>query len=346
MRQVSGEQRSRRKRKGKRKDGKRKFFCGKRKIRFPAVAVFPCVCYNRTMEKLLTDVHTHTAFSPDGQNSIEKMLQKAKEKGMAYYGISEHFDYDYKVNGLRFAGFSEPVYTDPSVYFPRARKLQQAYRGSMEVLVGGEFGFTDNPAAIPLYAALLKTYRPDFVVNSVHTQGRYDFAETGAFLKDADWEDPSSHLTDWKGVSGHFRDKKEVYREYFSLVRKSLDAPYPYDVVGHLTYCTRYAPYADKRARWEDFPEELDGILRAIIERDKILEVNSSSYGAPSAFLPDADILRRYYFLGGRNVSFASDAHGVSRIGAQREKIVAALKEIGFAYVVVPRCGKRIEVEI
>ena len=61
------------------------------------------------MEKLLTDVHTHTAFSPDGQDSIEKMLQKAKEKGMAYYGISEHFDYDYKVNGLRFAGFSEPV---------------------------------------------------------------------------------------------------------------------------------------------------------------------------------------------------------------------------------------------
>lgn len=49
-----------------------------------------------------------------------------------------------------------------------------------------------------------------------------------------DWEDPSSHLTDWKGVSGHFRDKKEVYREYFSLVRKSLDAPYPYDVVGLL----------------------------------------------------------------------------------------------------------------
>ena len=45
-------------------------------------------------------------------------------------------------------------------------------------------------------------------------------------------------------------------------------------------------------------------------------------------------------------MSFASDAHGVSRIGAQREKIVAALKEIGFAYVVVPRCGKRIEVEI
>lgn len=118
----------------------------------------------------------------------------------------------------------------------------------------------------------MKTYRPDFVVNSVHTQGRYDFAETGAFLKDADWEDPSSHLTDWKGVSGHFRDKKEVYREYFSLVRKSLDVPYPYDVVGHLTYCTRYAPYADKRARWEDFSEELDEILRAIIERDKILK--------------------------------------------------------------------------
>lgn len=296
--------------------------------------------------KLLTDVHTHTAFSPDGRDSIEEMLRTAKEKGMAYYGIAEHFDYDYKVNGLCFAGLSEPVYTDPSEYFSCAEKLREKYRGSMEVLVGGEFGFTENSAAASLYTELLKTYRFDFVVNSVHTQGRYDFAETGAFLKNAEWDNPSSHLTDWKGVFGSLRDKKEAYREYFSLVRKSLDVPYPYDVVGHLGYCTRYAPYADRRASRKDFSEELDGILRGIIERDKILEVNSSNYGAPSPFLPDTDILQRYYFLGGRKVSFASDAHGTARIGDKREEIVSALKEIGFSYITVPCRGKHIEVKI
>ncbi len=306
----------------------REFYAPQKNI-CPKVAVFPSVCYNRAMVKLLTDVHTHTKFSPDGIDGIEEMLKAAHERGACYYGVSEHFDYDYKVDGVRFAGGAKPVYTDPELYFSRARALQKSYAGRMEVLVGGEFGFTANPAAAPLYRQLLERYRPDFVVNSVHSNGRADYAEAKAFYAD-----------------GALRPKKEVYREYFSLVEKSVDAPYEYDIIGHLTYCTRYAPYADKRARREDFADELDGILTKVIAADKILEVNSSSYGCANEFLPDRDILERYFALGGRNVSFASDAHGVSRILDKREIVVSVLREIGFGFITVPRQGKHIRVEI
>lgn len=302
----------------------------KKKSRLRRVAVFRLVCYNIRMEKILTDVHTHTKFSPDGISDIEDMLKTAFAKGAAYYGISEHFDYDYKVNGIRFSGGAEPIYTDPELYFPRARALQRAYAGRMEVLVGGEFGYTDNPAAIPLYKEILEKYRPDFVVNSVHSEGRFDYAEKGAFQADG----------------GHVRDKREVYRGYFALVRKSIDAPYHFDIVGHLCYCTRYAPYEDKRAAVKEFSSEIDGILKRIIERDKILEVNSSNRGAQSEFLPDSDVLRRYYELGGRKVSFASDAHDVSRVLEKRETVVKALKEIGFTRITVPCRGEHIGVEI
>ena len=47
------------------------------------------------MKTILTDVHTHTKFSPDGRSDIGDMLKAALKKGAAYYGISEHFDYDY-----------------------------------------------------------------------------------------------------------------------------------------------------------------------------------------------------------------------------------------------------------
>ena len=80
-----------------------------------------------------------------------------------------------------------------------------------------------------------------------------------------------------------------------------------------------------------------------IIEKDKILEVNGAGRGCASEFLPDRDILKRYYRLGGRKVSYASDAHSTPSILRNREKIAAALKEIGFTCVTVPVRGERIE---
>jgi len=279
----------------------------------------------------LTDVHTHTAFSPDGKSSVEEMLKTAFEKGAAYYGISEHFDYDYKTDKLRFYGGGEPVYTDPKLYFSRAHVLKEDYSGRMRVLVGGEFGFTENPAAAPLYRELIENYKPDFVVNSVHTQGFFDYCEKGAF-------------TD--GKTQEIKPKGEIYRRYFELVEKSIFAPYDYDVIGHLTYCIRFAPYTDRRALLSEFSEEIDRVLKAIISRGKILEVNSSNYGLTESFLPSEEILTRYFGLGGRRVSFASDAHHISRVLDKRKLVVSALKRIGFTYIVVPDCGEYIEVGI
>ena len=91
---------------------------------------------------------------------------------------------------------------------------------------------------------------------------------------------------------------------------------------------------------------EIDGILCGVIALHKILEVNSSSYGAPGDFLPDQDILRRYYALGGREVSFASDAHLTWRVAEKREKVVKALRQIGFAFLTVPKAGSHLRVEI
>lgn len=280
----------------------------------------------------MTDVHTHTTFSADGKSPMEDMLAAAFKKGAAYYGISEHFDYDYKVNSIPFYGGAEAVYTDPDAYFSRARELKALYAGRMEVLAGGEFGYTDNPQAAALYRDLAEKYRPDFVVNSVHTEGRFDYSDR--------------EKRPYLNADGSLRKKEEVYREYFGLVRRSLDADYPYDIVGHIAYCTRYAPYDDRRAGLEEFREEIDDILKTIAEKGKILEINSSNRGAPGDFVPDAEILKRYYELGGRRVSFASDAHDVSRVLDKREKVVAAFKEAGFTYITVPCAGEYIEVKI
>lgn len=260
---------------------------------------------------------------------MEAMLSAAYAMGMAYYGISEHFDFDVLVNDIQV--YDHPYRHTPAAdYFSHGRRMQAEYEGKMHVLIGGEFGYTDTPKAHELYQQLYDAYAPDFVVNSIHNLICGDYCRGKPF----------------RNANGGIRDKDEVYEEYFALVRRSVDVTYPYDILGHLTYCTRYAPYEDRAARWKDYSASIDGILKAVIAKDKILEVNSSNRLGVSLMLPDTDILERYHELGGRKLSFASDAHFVSRIGENHGKILDILKAIGFDYITVPVCGKHVEVEI
>ena len=280
------------------------------------------------MKKILTDLHTHTAFSPDGRGTMEEMLSVAHALGVGYYGLSEHFNFDMVVNHIPLEG-TKPQ-TPVAAYFQRARELQKEYKGKMHVRVGGEFGYTDNPEAQKMYQELVDKYHPDYIIQSVHNLAEGDYAYGHGYTDS----------------NGKVRDKQEVYEEYLGLVRRSLDVSHPYDILGHVSYCTRYAPYEDRRMLWKDFSASLDDILRTVIAKDKILEVNSSNKQGPALTLPDNDILERYFELGGRKISFGSDAHFPSRIMEHRERVMDVLRSIGFEYVSVPCCGEVLKIEI
>ncbi len=272
------------------------------------------------MTKLLTDVHTHSKFSFDGQSELKDILKRAHELGVAFYGVSEHFECHayFEHNGANATA------TDAEEYFHTARHLQEDYAGCMNVLVGAEFGYQDDPSDQAEFARVIKRYSPDFIVNSVHgVKGR-----------------------DYYYGQMYAGGKREAYGEYLGLVRRSLDVPYPYDIVGHIGYATRYAPYADRRLTLAEFGEEIDDILKTVIKKDKILEVNSSNAGGDGRFLPSEEILKQYFTLGGRKISFGSDTHSVERIADKREEVVNLLKEIGFTYITVPCRGEHIKVEI
>ncbi len=259
---------------------------------------------------------------------MEEMLMTAHALGVGYYGLSEHFNFDMIVNHIPLEG-TKPQ-TPVAAYFARGRELQKEYEGRMHVLVGGEFGYTDNPAAQKMYQELVDNYRPDYIIQSVHNLAEGDYAYGHGYT--------DSH--------GKVRDKQEVYEEYLGLVRRSLDVSHPYDILGHVSYCTRYAPYADRRMLWKDFSASLDDILKTVIAKDKILEVNSSNKQGPALTLPDNDILERYFELGGRKISFGSDAHFPSRIMEHRERVMDVLRSIGFEYVSIPCCGELLKIEI
>lgn len=277
------------------------------------LAISSKVWYNRAMK---ADLHTHSAFSPDGVSPLSEMLAAAHERGIQYYGVSEHFDYDYAFYGIAFEGETP---TDENAYFSAARALQKEYAGKgMRVLVGGEFGFCPDAGCAEQYFQLTERQRPDFVVNSVHSVDGYDCYFPEYFAG---------------------KSRETAYGKYLERVRESLDAPYPYDIVGHIGYVGRKAPYERKTLVYDDFPALFDDILKTIVKKGKILEVNSSAKGLDERFLPGRDVLARYFELGGRRVSFGSDAHDTSRILDGFEEVVAALRSLGFTALTVPNAG-------
>ena len=280
------------------------------------------------MNKLLMDLHTHTTYSHDGKNSPAEMLDCAQKLGVAFYGITDHFDYDYDISLMDEEEYKSTRNGNEDEYFHTLRHLQDDYAGVVNVLVGAEFGYSDKADVQGRYALTYEKYRPDYVINSVHSLNGMDFA-----------------YDDYEKNAEFYADKQRILGAYLRLIRESLDAPYPYDIVGHIGYAARYVPFEDKSISLEEFGEQIDDILLTIIKKDKILEINSANKTLPNRTLPAEPIIERYFALGGRKVSFGSDAHWMERIADKYEEVVAMLKKIGFTYFTVPFRGEHIKVE-
>ena len=127
------------------------------------------------------------------------------------------------------------------------------------------------------------------------------------------------------------KEKKEIYSKYLLTIYESLRA-YDYDIIGHIGYIMRKAPYKNKKLEYSDHSDVLDEILKSIISKNKTIELNTHSEGTGLNFFPTSEILKRYKELGGTNVSFGSDAHSKFDIGRNYKFAAEGAKEYGFDY--------------
>ncbi|ACM23950.1 MULTISPECIES: PHP domain-containing protein [Thermotoga] len=108
-----------------------------------------------------------------------------------------------------------------------------------------------------------------------------------------------------------------------------------FHTLAHLDYPARYANADFKANR-----DLIEKILRFLVAREKILEVNTAGlfkHGKPN---PDYWILEMYWDLGGRFITIGSDAHEVQHIGRGIEEVMSKLRRFNFEYVVVE--GKKL----
>ena len=125
----------------------------------------------------------------------------------------------------------------------------------------------------------------------------------------------------------------QVYRMTFEESLEDIRHFYDFDVMGHLDYVVRYGKNKEKEYSYKMFADEIDALLRELIEHGKGLELNMAGlkYGLPFAH-PHPDILKRYRELGGEIVTVGADGHRPEHIAWEFDKACDILKGCNFKY--------------
>ena len=254
---------------------------------------------------MVSDMHVHTSFSSDSFTPPEAQIERAIEMGMKHICITDHQDYYYPPAQYNFLiggdGNLEP-------YISKLEDLKEKYKGKIEVLTGIEFGL--QPFLCAKYDEVYKQYPFDLVIGSTHVFDGHDTEDIELY---------------------EFRERKESILDYFETEYRNLKRTNGYDVVGHMDFILRDVPGKNNEFSILDYYDILDEIVQLLIRKDKAIEINTKSLAVGMQDVsPSVMILGRYKKLGGKLITFGSDAHVPEAVGREFQIASDILEVIGF----------------
>jgi histidinol-phosphatase (PHP family) len=253
---------------------------------------------------MFVDCHVHSNFSADGKMSVAEACSRARAIGLRELIFTDHVDFD--VDTYPDLSF------DPHVRHPAIEEARRASDQNLAVMHGVELGFQSHAAE--RNRGFLAAYPFDFIILSVHAAERIDFC------------DPKLHEQCAPAA---------VCQRYLDAIHESVATDTDFDVVGHIGYALRYLPNAARFREIDGCPERLDRVLKAVVERGKGIEVNTSGYrhAKVGESTPAEYILRRFHELGGKIVTLGSDAHETGHLGFNFAQAAEMLRSAGFGEV-------------
>ncbi|EKS4342776.1 histidinol phosphate phosphatase [Clostridium sporogenes] len=224
------------------------------------------------------DTHLHTKFSTDSKMTIGEAIKASKDNNLGII-VTEHMD-------LGLKDENKFCFHVPS-YFEKYNK----YR-SGKLLLGIELGMERD--LIEEGKEVINSGEFDYVIGSIHLIDKIDLY-LDEFYKD--------------------KSKEEAFHIYFKNMSYNL-AKYDFvDSLGHIDYISRYANYEDPEINYDIFKEDIDEVLKVIVEKEKSMEINTRRLNDKRAATNLVKIYKRFYELGGRTVTLGSDSHNAKDIG-------------------------------
>ena len=240
---------------------------------------------------MIFDSHMHTKFSADSEMSAIAALDKAASLNLGVV-FTEHFDYDLELNGREFS-------FDAATYMNEYKNL----RGE-KVRLGVEVGL--RKSARTANENFLKQADFDLVIGSIHLVDDFDIYYPEFYIG---------------------KDKETAYKKYFQQMAEEFSVA-DFDVAGHIDYICRAAPYDNPEIDYPTFKAEIDEVLKIIVGREKILELNTRRFDKVSSVKELVPVYKKYRELGGQFVTIGSDAHKVAAIGNYFKSAIDFIHEL------------------
>ncbi len=236
---------------------------------------------------ILSDLHMHSTYSLDGNNTIAELCEQAIQVGI---------DPDRRHRPRRMAAAREHQRPDFDRYFDEVRTCQARFapRG-LTLLSGLELGNPhEHRAEVDV---LLASYNFDVVIGSMHWLAGQNIHYTRCF-------------------DGH--DVYDVYARYFGEIAQ-IAATVECDIIAHFDRIfwpgtSRFGP-----PQIERIETPVRDAMRALAEHGRVLELNTRFLTHEPGWNDTLEtVLRWYREAGGRWVAVNSDAHRTAEIGRNR----------------------------
>ena len=240
---------------------------------------------------MIFDSHIHTKFSADSKMLAAEVLDKAERLNLGVV-FTEHFDYGLELDGRKFE-------FNPAEYMNEYKNL----RGE-KVRLGVEVGLRKFARATN--SNFIGQADFDFVIGSIH------------LVDDLDIYYPEFYAD---------KDKATAYRKYFEQMAQEI-AIADFDALGHIDYICRAAPYDNPEIDYAAFKAQIDEVLKIVVERGKVLELNTRRFDKSRAVEELIPVYKKYRELGGRFVTIGSDAHRVEAVGNYFERALDFVSEL------------------
>lgn len=269
------------------------------------------------MNPQIIDHHMHSNYSPDAdpKATFLSYMEKAKTMGISRLIFTDHVDFDSPA-----AIFDNEI--DYQEYLKDMKEVEKNTGFSLSL--GVEIGY--QPHLNHRLSSFLSQNPFEFVICSIHVGDGLDFYNGDFFVG---------------------KNQKQAYQRYFEICLETAKSYDDYDVFGHFDYIIRYGGYKHRSYRYDDHKETIELFLKEIIKKGKGLEINTSGlrYGLGDVH-PSIEIMKTYKRLGGKIVTFGSDAHTVNDYYAGFNEALSLLKASGFDEITVFEKRKPIFIKI
>jgi histidinol-phosphatase (PHP family) len=253
------------------------------------------------------DYHVHTEFSNDCDIPMEDQCRAAIRAGLSQIAFTEHEENNPKED-LPFS-FDHPAYLSKLARCRQEFGAQLTIRAAIEISEPHRYAEAAE--------RVLSRYAWDFVLGSLH------------------WYDADTN-TNAREFFTRFGDWRESFRAYFREMRVMAERG-NFDVLAHMDYPARYmGRYLKDEYDIALYEPEIRPVLRALIERGKGMEINTSPLrkGMPAAN-PAQVVVNWYREMGGQYLTLGSDAHLSRDVGSYIAVALKMARAAGFTHLSV-----------